>query len=533
MRPLLLWTVLLGGMTVGCNDTQLASTDPAPVVNILSPVDNEAFAADALLEFSAVVSDNSDPADLVVTWSTPAGVVGDVVPDDKGNTYLAVSALDFAEGTLVFTIEAIDPAGQSATEAVNVVIGSSGTTDINQEGAPTVVLSGPSAGAEFVRDEEITFVGTIADGEQAPDTLAASLASSTDGILWEGEPSVTGAVSVPFDQLSVGTHTVTLTAIDDDGLIGTADVTFDVVNDGRPYATITGPAANSLFDLSDTVSFEGEMRDDEDDAELLSFEWESDRIGLLSGPGFPDSNGYTAFGWTAADAGLHLITLRVTDTEGKWASDSILLEVVDPNDIDNDGDGFTPNQGDCDDSDYDINPGAYDICDDKDNNCDGGVNEPWADTYESDGYGNPTPNDTFDVASYLGEIDNELGPIFSDQLVVSGLTLNHVGDTDWFSFFADDDWFDPVNLELEIEIPAGAIYTADLYRVDNGDFTLWASYTLEDSSSPPGPGPGSVFVRYFGTLLDEDEDYFALSVRATTWPAGSCGDTFSVTITDL
>jgi len=520
-------------MTAGCNDTQLTPTDPAPVVNILSPVENEAFASDALVELSAVVSDNSGPEDLVVTWSSPLGVLGEVVPDDKGNTYLAVSALDFAEGAVVLTIEAIDPGGQSATEAVNILIGSGSTTDINQDGAPTVVLTGPSDGAQFIRDEEITFVGTVADGEQAPDTLAASLTSSNDGILWEGAPSGTGSVSVPWDQLSVGAHTVTLTALDDDGLIGTADVTFDVVNDGRPYATITGPAANSLFDLTDTVSFEGEMRDDEDDAELLSYEWESDRIGLLSGPGFPDSNGYTAFGWTAADAGLHLITLRVTDTDGKWASDSILLEVLDPNDIDNDGDGYTPNQGDCDDNDYDVNPGAAEVCDDIDNNCDGSINETWADIYEFDGYGNPTPNDTFDVASYLGEIDNDLGPILSDELVVSGLTLHHQGDTDWFTWFGDDDWFDPVNLRIEVEIPAGAIYTADLYHVQDGNFALWASYTLEDSNTPPGPGPGSILLFSNGTLIDEDEDYFAVQVRATTWPAGSCGDTFSVTITDL
>jgi len=527
-------------LAAGCNDTQLATNDPAPVVNILSPVENEQFDADALIELTAVVSDNTPAADLIVTWSTADGVVGDVLPDDKGNTFLAVSALDFGEGSVVFTIEAIDLSGQTATEAVNVIIGEAGTTDtdttdVNQDGAPTVVLTGPTAGAAFIRDEEINFVGTIADGEQAPDTLVASLTSSADGLLWEGAPSVTGSVSVPWDSLTVGTHTVTLTAIDSDGMIGTDDVTFDVSNDGRPYPTIIAPPAGSLYNLDDQVTFEGEMRDDEDDAELLTWEWESDITGLLAGPGFPDSNGYTAFGWTAMDAGVHLITLRVTDTDGQWASDSILLEVVDPDDFDGDGDGYTPNQGDCDDNDYDVNPGMAEICDDKDNNCDGFNNETWADQYEYDGYGAWSPNDAFDTGFFLGEIDNDFGPIFSDELEVSGLTLHHMGDSDWFWFDADDAWYDPVNLRVKIEIPVGAIYVADIYHVEDGNYTLWASYNLEDSNTPPGPGPGEIFLDFNGdfNIFEEDEDDFAVNVRATTWPAGSCADTYTMTITDL
>jgi hypothetical protein len=45
----------------------------------------------------------------------------------------------------------------------------------------------------------------------------------------------------------------------------------------------------------------------------------------------------------------------------------------DPNDVD--GDGYTENQGDCDDADPTVNPGAAEICDGKDNNCDGTIDE--------------------------------------------------------------------------------------------------------------------------------------------------------------
>ena len=44
-------------------------------------------------------------------------------------------------------------------------------------------------------------------------------------------------------------------------------------------------------------------------------------------------------------------------------------------DNDNDGDGYTENQGDCKDDDSTVNPGAAEICNGKDDNCDGNVDE--------------------------------------------------------------------------------------------------------------------------------------------------------------
>ncbi len=61
--------------------------------------------------------------------------------------------------------------------------------------------------------------------------------------------------------------------------------------------------------------------------------------------------------------------------------------------LDNDGDGFTGCQGDCDDMNAAANPSAVEVCDGTDNNCDGTIDEGLVVTYyadaDADGFGDP------------------------------------------------------------------------------------------------------------------------------------------------
>jgi uncharacterized protein (TIGR02145 family) len=80
-------------------------------------------------------------------------------------------------------------------------------------------------------------------------------------------------------------------------------------------------------------------------------------------------------------------------TYSKSEVDALISEIKTElgNQIDNDGDGYTEDGGDCDDSDSEINPAANEVCDNIDNNCnaeiDEGVTNPYYQDVDGDGFG--------------------------------------------------------------------------------------------------------------------------------------------------
>lgn len=79
-----------------------------------------------------------------------------------------------------------------------------------------------------------------------------------------------------------------------------------------------------------------------------------------------------------------------SDGDGDGEGDSCEA-IAPPPEVDQDGDGYKPSQGDCNDTSAAVNPGATEVCDGIDNNCNAQIDEGVKHTYyydaDLDGYG--------------------------------------------------------------------------------------------------------------------------------------------------
>ncbi len=171
-----------------------------------------------------------------------------------------------------------------------------------------------------------------------------------------------------------------------------------------------------------------------------------------------------------------------------------------------DGDGYTVEEGDCDDGDDRISPGAVDDCDGWDEDCDGIVDEDAAadDSYE--------PNDGYDEAADLGSLED------APERSLAAY-LHNADDVDRYLVSIDDGWLDFFSLSVALsEIPDGATYQVSLtFRGPDGDLELASDY---------GSGALSLTAEE-GFGVDESGDY-EIRVEALSEP--DCGRAYQLSI---
>ena len=148
-------------LLAGCPDNKVTVYNTPPTVSLVSPITGASFDPGALAEFVAAVQDGQDePDQLALTWeSSLDGVLGTDPADGFGNAYLATSSL--SSGDHVITLTAVDTDAESASTSVAITV-APGT---NTEGAPTVVLLGPTEGQEFNASDAINLIAAVTDEE--------------------------------------------------------------------------------------------------------------------------------------------------------------------------------------------------------------------------------------------------------------------------------------------------------------------------------------------------------------------------------
>ncbi|HSF18384.1 MAG TPA: hypothetical protein VLK65_22835 [Vicinamibacteria bacterium] len=288
------------------------SQAPSLHINYLAPE----FANDATVSNQVATSDS-------LVWACGTLTVG------PNYTIMAPASVVLRAGNAVVLDN-----GVSVETGAKLTVQLSQRCAVNQ--TPVVTIQNPTDGASFAVGANIQFTGAAVDAEEG--NLAANLVWTSDV-----EGNIGTGASFSTSTLSLGFHSITASAMDSGGLIGSDAVTIKVGN-FAPTATITAPNDGNLFNEGDTILFTGTADDTEDGDLTASLEWTSNIDGVIGNGG--------SFSTDLLTTGVHTVTASVTDSGGLDATDQIVISVVPPGEtppavaIASPGDGGYFNSGD-------------------------------------------------------------------------------------------------------------------------------------------------------------------------------------------
>jgi hypothetical protein len=237
---------------------------------------------------------------------------------------------------------------------------------------PNVSFQSPSDGSAVNEATQLDFQAVVSDNEDAPEALSLTFSSDLSGILTQEETAdQDGVVKYGTASLAVGNHVITLQVVDTDGDSAEDTVSVEILDVPDPPEIVLldpDPGQDGMEGVETT--FTVTVSDAQQAPETLEVVFNSDQDGDFCSP-TPDAAGEATCDY-ALRSGEHQLTFTVTDEDGFTDSTTLVYEVTDLDDTDDDGDGFSESQRDCDDTDASVYPGAEeDYSDDVDQDCNG------------------------------------------------------------------------------------------------------------------------------------------------------------------
>lgn len=182
---------------------------------------------------------------------------------------------------------------------------------------PIAQIDSPAAKSTFTLSNSVTFTGSATDVEDLTITGNSLVwTSSVNGRIGNGSNFTT-------NNLSAGTHTITLTAIDSANSADstTVSIVINPANNSLPVATITSPSTGSTYNHNNYLEFTGTGYDNEDDwLSGVSLVWNSNKDGQLGTGNTISTN--------SLSGGTHTISLTATDSVATSNTATIQLMIL-------------------------------------------------------------------------------------------------------------------------------------------------------------------------------------------------------------
>jgi len=258
-----------------------------PTASITDPADNDNFIVGDTIMFSGYAD---DPNGNISSYNWTSDLNG-LLNSGTGN-FSSFSTSSLAVGTHTITFNVIDDEGKTDSDSI--------TINVKQLVAPTASIVSPLNDQEFKENDTITFSGYGSDSDGT--IVSYAWTSSIDGAL---------STSSQFtsSNLSTGTHTITFTVTDNNGLTDSDSVIINVKEVNAPVVSIILPNNEDDFKEGESITFTAVASDS--DGTIASYAWISSIDGVI---GSADT-----FSRSDLSNGRHTISVTVTDNDGLTA----------------------------------------------------------------------------------------------------------------------------------------------------------------------------------------------------------------------
>ena len=267
-----------------------------PTVSLTEPVAGASFRAGGSISLRANATDN-DGSIVSVTFLVNGSAVGSTNVMPYSGTWSNITP-----GSHTLSARALDNQGAISTSAAVAIT-------VTPNNPPTVALTAPSSGNQYVAPAEVAFAATAADSDGTVARVEFLLNGNVVGSATTAPYIFTAA------NLVAGSYTATARAVDNDGAAtSTAGVIITIAANQPPNVAITSPVSGAAFIAPVDVTITASATDPDGSVAKVEFFAGTTLIGTVI-PIAGITSPYT-FIWRNVVPDTYFLTVKATDERG-------------------------------------------------------------------------------------------------------------------------------------------------------------------------------------------------------------------------